>query len=112
MTGLSILGGGLETPTIGSSGGPQQYIADVLSLSDEEKEGESKDEYSHHGKSEHEGGGSFLERHTLLRWAIYGFAAFGAWKLGMGDLIKRAPEHFKGGFERIRTSFNAGSGRS
>jgi hypothetical protein len=115
MSDLSIVaGGGAENPTIATSGSPQQYVSDILSFPDKLKEDGGKDHYSHsskeHSKKHGEEGGSFLERHKFLRWAVYGLAAFGAWKLGMNKLIKTTFQHLKNLFgpliQRARASLN------
>jgi hypothetical protein len=113
MADLSILGGGPDTPSIASSGSPEKYVADILSFPDK-LAGASKDGYSRSDGSQEKGKkekeGSFLERHKFLRWAVYGLAAFGAWKLGMNKLIKTTFQHLKNLFgpliRRARASLN------
>lgn len=94
-------GGYPPPPSIGASGRDQAtYIRSILDPEHSGEESESghhriKDYFSprrKEGEGEQAEKEGYWERHSLFRWVVYGLAAVGAWKLGVGYVAKSSME--------------------
>jgi hypothetical protein len=90
MNGIHFSGGGTsppeskENPTAATSSGPD-YIAKLLAPVTGKKDGDKVSLSVDHGGEQKAG-----PAQKVGKWIVYGLAAFGAWKMGVGKIVKTA----------------------